>query len=188
MLQRILSLAADRGAVTNARRAMLHDAQLHEQRQRLAPGTTRGRLDEPGQTLQVIEPEQCWELLDGQPIGRLSFTAHSGVPVIVLVNYVVDRKTIVLRSGRGPKHSAAARGEVVAFEADDIDKVSRSGWSVVVVGDARLVTDPGERRRLSVLGLQPWASGPRDDYIVITPRNVAGRWLRAATCQTQIRP
>jgi len=184
MLRRILSLAADRGAVTNARRALLFAAQLHEQRRRLAPGATPGPLDEPGQMLQVIEPDQCWELLEGQPVGRLSFTAHSGVPVIVLVNYVVDRKTIVLRTGRGPKHSAAASGEVVAFETDDIDTVSRSGWSVVVVGDARVVTDPGERRRLSVLGLQPWASGPRDDYVVITPRNVAGRWLRAATSPT----
>ena len=169
-------VSSDPAAVANARRSTEADAKGRRQRTQLAPGAQPG---DPGQVLEAIEPWQCWDLLTTQPFGRLSFTGHSGVPVIVLVNYVVDGETVVLRSGRGPKLNAASRGDLVAFEADEIDVVGRTGWSVVVIGQAHVVNDAAERRRLSALDLRPWVAGPRDDYIVITPRNVAGRWLRA---------
>ena len=178
MLRRLLTLVSDPGAVANARRSALHDAHEHRQRVQLAPGTPPDH-DQDGQALELLEPEQCWQLLASQPFGRLAFTAHSGVPTIVVVNHAVDGQTVVLRSGRGPKLSAASRGDRVAFEADAIDAETRTGWSVVVLGDARVVTDPAVRRSLSQLDLEPWAAGPRDDYIVITPRNIAGRWLRS---------
>ena len=170
-------VASDPAAVANARRSMLHEARERRQRDRLAPGSRPDAADGPGGVLEAIEPEQCWQLLATQPIGRLSFTAHSGVPVIVVVNYAVDGQTVVLRTGRGPKLQAAARGELVAFEADDIDPATRTGWSVVVLGKAQVAADPASRRRLAGLGLAPWAAGPRDDYVVIAPRNVAGRRL-----------
>lgn len=170
-------VASDSTAVANAGQSVLKQARHRQDRERLAPGA---RSDGPGHVLEAIEPERCWELLATQPLGRLSFTAHSGVPVIVPVNFAVDDRTIVLRSGHGPKLTAAARRDLVAFEVDDIDIGSRTGWSVVVIGQASLVTESSQRRRLDALGLQPWASGPREDYVVITPRNVAGRRLRAA--------
>lgn len=165
-------------AIANAGRAVIRETERWEQRDRLRPGAHPGG---PGQLLDAVEPDECWHLLATQRIGRLSFTAQGGLPVIVPVNFVVDDETIVFRTGRGPKLTAATRGELVAFEADDIDMVARAGWSVVVIGKARVVTSETEHHRLASLGLQPWAAGPRDEYVVITPRNVAGRRLHDGT-------
>jgi uncharacterized protein len=167
-------VGSDVTAIANAGRAVLREEQDRQQRARVAPGA---RSEDPGQHLDSIDSERCWQLLATQPFGRLSFTAHSGVPVIVPVNFAVDGKTLVLRSGRGPKLDAATRGDFVAFEADEIDVANRTGWSVVVIGQAGLATGAAERRRLSGIGLDPWVTGPRDAYVVITPRNIAGRWL-----------
>lgn len=164
-------------AIVNAGRAVLEETERWEQRDRLAPGA---RADGPGQAIDAIAPDECWELLAGAEIGRLSFGAHGGLPVIVPVNFTVDGETIVFRTGRGPKLTAASRREIVAFEADAIDVESRTGWSVVVIGQARVVTSETERRRLDALGLRPWVAGPRDEYVVITPRNVAGRLVHAS--------
>src|SRR5206468_4082261 len=120
-----------------------------EQRDRLAPGA---HVDGPGQALDALAPEECWRLLGTQQIDRLSFSAQGGLPVIVPVNFTVDGETVVFRTGRGPKLTAATRGELVAFEADEIDVPSRTGWSVVVIGQARVVEDVDERRRLDGLG------------------------------------
>lgn len=163
-------------AIVNAGRAVLRETEHWEQRDRLAPGA---RPDGPGQAIDAIAPPECWELLATQQIGRVSFTAQGGLPVIVPVNFAVDDETIVFRTGRGPKLTAAKRGEVVAFEADSIDVGTRTGWSVVVIGRAEVVTDDADRRRLDTLGLRPWVAGPREEYVVVTPRNVAGRLVRA---------
>jgi nitroimidazol reductase NimA-like FMN-containing flavoprotein (pyridoxamine 5'-phosphate oxidase superfamily) len=162
-------------AVANAGWAVIRETEHWQQRDHLAPGAHPAG---PGQLLDAIASKECWNLLAGQQIGRLSFTAQGGLPVIVPVNFVADDRTIVFRTGRGPKLTAAARLEVVAFEADQIDIETRTGWSVVVIGQAALVTDWSERQRLDSLGLHPWVAGPRDEYVVITPRNVAGRFIR----------
>ena len=164
-------------AVANAGRAVLQETERWEQRDHLAPGA---RPSGPGQLLDAIAPDECWELLASQQIGRLAFSAQGGLPVVLPVNYLVDDQTVVFRTGRGPKLTAAARREVVAFEVDQIDVETHTGWSVVVIGQAALVTMPGERARVEALGLRPWVAGPRDEYVVIAPRNVAGRFLHPA--------
>jgi len=67
----------------------------------------------------------------------------------------------------------------VAFEADAIDPFNRIGWSVVVVGGARLVRDDAQLGHYRKL-LQPWAAGPKDDVIVIQADMVTGIRLARA--------
>ncbi|GAA3148546.1 hypothetical protein GCM10017687_77250 [Streptomyces echinatus] len=63
---------------------------------------------------------------------------------------------------------------VVAYEADAIDPETHLGWSVVVTGYARLVTDPAELARLRGL-LVPWMRQPEMDQAVrIRPELVTG--------------
>lgn len=162
------------GSRANAWRAGVADARRTDERARLGPGA---KPTGSGAVLEALSEAECWEMLDTAVFGRLAFTAHSGAPVIVPVNHVVDGHDIVLRTGHGPKRAAALRGDLVAFEVDDIDPIARSGRSVVVTADARVVEDPTELSRLRALSLQPWAAGPRDDYVVLTPRHVAGRRL-----------
>lgn len=50
---------------------------------------------------------------------------------------------------------ADATGVVVAYEADVIDPETHLGWSVVITGYARRVTDPGDLARYAAR-LSPW--------------------------------
>jgi hypothetical protein len=65
---------------------------------------------------------------------------------------------------------------VVAFEADEYDERTRSGWSVLVNGRAHAIYEDAEIRRLSRLGLRPWVTAAdRPFWIRIQPTSVSGR-------------
>jgi hypothetical protein len=56
--------------------------------------------------------------------------------------------------------AAATDHAVVAFQADDLDPVLRSGWSVTVVGRSEEVTDGADIARLGEVGLESWHPVP----------------------------
>jgi hypothetical protein len=62
---------------------------------------------------------------------------------------------------------------VACYEADDIDPVRHTGWSVIVTGMARLVREPAAAGRYRHL-LQPWADGQMDYVIAIEPQLITG--------------
>ena len=106
-------------------------------------------------------------------MGHLAYIARVGVPDIVPVNYEMDGDALLIRSAPGPKLQAAERGDVVAFEVDDIDEDRHTGWSVVVIGRARSVVTGYDGTSAPT----PWARGPRRHMIRIEPRRVDGRRL-----------
>ncbi|MER5435247.1 pyridoxamine 5'-phosphate oxidase family protein [Streptomyces sp. NPDC002588] len=117
---------------------------------------------------------ECATLLSTHGVGRLAVSTALG-PVIVPVNYSVVDDTIVFRTALGATPSLAA-GCPVAFEVDRIDDVFSEGWSVLVRGHARIVTDIGEVRRLAQqVHSAPWAGGRRDQWVRIEPYAVTGR-------------
>src|SRR5690606_7809383 len=88
---------------------------------------------------------EAMRLLASVPFGRIVFT-RDALPAVRPVNHLVDGELIIVRTGltTGLSNSVrSARSVVVAYEADDIDPVRRLGWSVVITGAARPVTDPG---------------------------------------------
>src|SRR5260370_33609798 len=88
----------------------------------------------------------------------------------------MDGQDPVLRTAAGSKLSAAEGRNVVAFEADDYDERTRSGWSVLVNGRARAIYEDAEIQRLSRLGLHPWVTAvDRPFWIRILPTSVSGR-------------
>jgi uncharacterized protein len=99
------------------------------------------------------------------------------MPAVELVNFVLDRGDVVIRTDAGGKLFAAAQRAVVAFEVDELDAGQHTGWSVTAVGESREVTDPDEIARLRADGPRPWAPGDRDQFIRITPGIVNGRRL-----------
>lgn len=127
--------------------------------------------------LEVLTFDQCLQLLASAPVGRVGF--HAGGEVVVLpVNYVVDGQDVVFRTAHGSKLSAAEGQEVVAFEADEYDPDTRSGWSVLVNGRAETVQEDAEIQRLSRLGLHPWATAVNHPFwIRIHPVAVSGRQI-----------
>lgn len=162
------------GALDNARQALATLDELGRDRERLHPGAPAAA---GGPRLAALAAEECWALLATAPVGRLGFTAHSGAPVIVPVNVVVFGHSVAFRTGPGPKLLAAERGAAMVVEADSLDPGTRTGWSVCVHGHARRVVDPAQIRRLNNLGIEPWAGGPRDAFVVVRADHVAGRRL-----------
>ena len=146
----------------------------------LVPDMT-GLADHAG--LETLPLEVCLRLLESVPVGRVSYCTDGEV-VTLPVNHVVDGKAVVFRTDRGSKLSAADRRDHVAFEADDYDPRTRTGWSVLVKGRAEVVREDSEIQRLSRLGLYPWVTAvDRPFWIRIRPTSVTGRHTPLTTPQ-----
>ncbi|WP_109522667.1 MULTISPECIES: pyridoxamine 5'-phosphate oxidase family protein [Nocardia] len=133
-------------------------------------------LDEPGRALQRLDRAEALRLLAGTPVGRVVFTRHA-LPAIRPVNHLVETDgSIIVRTRLAASLTTAVRGNsgvVVAYEADEIDPVRRVGWSVVVTGIARPVTEPDRVARYERL-LRPWVDKVVDTVIAIDPTIVSG--------------
>jgi nitroimidazol reductase NimA-like FMN-containing flavoprotein (pyridoxamine 5'-phosphate oxidase superfamily) len=118
--------------------------------------------------------DECWTLLATSTVGRLAWSGPEG-PTVLPVNFTVVGESIVFRTS---PYAAAAR-EVddlpVAFEVDDLDPGTRSGWSVLVRGTARLVYDDTLAPGRSTPDV--WAEGGRALHVVIAARQLTGRRL-----------
>lgn len=125
--------------------------------------------------LGILSLAQCRALLDQQPVGRLGFE-HPRGPVILPVNHTRHGNLIGFRSAAGTKLEWAVGSRRVAFEVDDFDPWTHSGWSVLAVGPARIAT-PVEVAHFSTSGLRPWADRvERDTWITIQVERLSGRW------------
>ncbi|MEU3793983.1 pyridoxamine 5'-phosphate oxidase family protein [Streptomyces fructofermentans] len=121
-----------------------------------------------------LDAGECQARLGTHGVGRIAVAADDG-PLVVPVNYDVIDGAIVFRTAAGATPSLAD-GHRVAFEADRIDDAFSSGWSVLVRGQARIVTDPEQIRRLDAEAFSaPWAGGRRDLWVRVEPRTVTGR-------------
>jgi uncharacterized protein len=63
----------------------------------------------------------------------------------------------------------------VAFEVDELDPHTHTGWSVVITGWAFEVTDPDGLADLTKLAVRPWPTGPKSRYVRIVPDTIDGR-------------
>jgi hypothetical protein len=102
------------------------------------------------------------------------------MPAVELVNFTMDAGDVVIRTAPSGKLLAAIQGAVVAFEADEYDPVTRTGWSVTAIGHAREVTDPADIGMLRATGPHPWAPGHHPYFVRIHPGQLNGRYLSAA--------
>lgn len=121
----------------------------------------------------VMTPEQSRRALERAQVGRVVFTDRA-LPAVLPVTYILDDDTIVIRTARGSRLARAADGAVLAFETDELDAVRRSGWSVVVTGEARIEADDAEQERLGGL-LDAWVPGVKSVFIRIPLTVVTGR-------------
>ena len=124
--------------------------------------------------LAELPKDEALRLLASVPFGRVVFTARA-LPAVRPVNHLVDGSRIIIRTSLGSALSTDVdgTGTVVAYEADEIDPVTRQGWSVVVVGRALPVTDGPLSARYRQ-ALHPWAAGQRDEVIAISTDMVTG--------------
>jgi hypothetical protein len=124
---------------------------------------------------ESLPTDVCLRLLESVPVGRVSFYTDGEV-ITLPVNHVVDGQDVVFRTDRGSKLSASERQDLVAFEADDYDPKTRTGWSVLIKGRAEVVHEDSEIQRLNQLDLHPWVTAvERPFWIRIRPAAITGR-------------
>ena len=134
------------------------------------------KLVDLSEGIEILSYEECRSLLRGEQVGRLAVVIE-GRPEIFPVNYGIDGDGILFRSNPGMKVTGALTGDV-AFEVDHIDVEARSGWSVVVHGQAQDISHfegPGLRARSE----DPWP-GPKGTLVRITPETTTGRRVTGA--------
>jgi hypothetical protein len=119
-------------------------------------------------------------LLASVPIGRVVVTQQA-LPAVSPVHFAVVDDGIVFRASAGGAVATGASDAIVAFEADQVDAGSGSGWSVVVVGQAREIPDGAGRSRGGGLGLRSWAPQQPSCLIRLSLDRISGRRTPSAS-------
>ncbi len=129
----------------------------------VGPGWLRG-------SFHALPDSECQELLDSVNVGRIGFWTPEG-PCVLPVNYVTAHGSILFRTSPYTSIAQHVDGKVVAFEVDDVDYFSESGWSVLVRGVAEVVLGPS-----AVPGPpDPWPEGARSVVVRVRTASVSGR-------------
>ena len=127
------------------------------------------------EAIEEITREECLELLQTKAkVGRVAFI-EDGRPMVLPVNYRADADSVVFCTADGSKLSYLKDGAPAAFEIDAARSANRSGWSVVVQGTAREVTDEGELYELRHGPLKSWATDASQHWIRISIDQISGR-------------
>ncbi|MFD0019889.1 helix-turn-helix domain-containing protein [Streptomyces sp. NPDC058382] len=133
-------------------------------------------LARAAQQAQMVELDETdsWTLLGDHGVGRVALASGDG-PVVLPLNYqVLDGEVMFSTAEHSPL--ATAEGTEIAFEADHIDDAFSRGWSVLLVGPVRAVTDEDAARRFREAAYSsPWAGEGRESVMVLAPRRVTGR-------------
>ncbi|MDP9222546.1 MAG: pyridoxamine 5'-phosphate oxidase family protein [Actinomycetota bacterium] len=126
--------------------------------------------------MEILDRAECLRLMCRAPFGRLVYTV-AAMPSVQPVNFIVHQDMIVIRTASESKLAAATRGSVVAFETDDIDVETHTGWSVMVVGRCYEVTELFELAELAAAAPRAWACPDGQRFIAVRIEQVTGRWL-----------
>lgn len=127
--------------------------------------------------LMELDEAECWELLGTREVGRIAYVDDRG-PVAVPVTFVADGESVLIRVS---PYSGLARhlpDALAAFEVDELNDFTRSGWSVVLRGRIQTVESddlPAPEARPT-----PWPEGQRSLHLRLTPDSVTGRRLLEA--------
>jgi uncharacterized protein len=126
--------------------------------------------------LEILDEDECWRLIGSAPIGRVVFVDATG-PAALPVTHTVSDRTIVFRSERGSKLSMVERGRPLAFEVDEWDGSTGTGWSVLLRGSSELVA-ADDVARVERRTAHPWVEvGDTGAWARIRPFEVTGRRL-----------
>ena len=127
--------------------------------------------------LSELDQPTCHRLIEPGGVGRVVYCAARG-PVAVPVNFKTLDQDVVFRTEASFSLIPDLVGDRISFEVDRIDDPLTEGWSVLLTGRARVITDDDEIAKVESLGVEPWALGERNTYFRLTPDVVTGRRIR----------
>ena len=128
--------------------------------------------------LEVLDLDECLAKLVAVPVGRLAFHLDGELTILPVV-HTVDGVDVCFRTTGDSKIQAAVDRDPVAFEVDQFDASTRTGWSVVVQGTALVVDDESDVRRLDQVARAPWVPphpGP-STWVRVRTQSITGRAL-----------
>ena len=107
----------------------------------------------------ALSERECWELLATTSVGRLALSVRA-LPMILPVQYFLDGRRLAVCLGHHALPERALDGTILAFAADSIDPVTRSGWLVqgqgksVIPSGLRIDTDCGAPAAAQVVEIE----------------------------------
>jgi nitroimidazol reductase NimA-like FMN-containing flavoprotein (pyridoxamine 5'-phosphate oxidase superfamily) len=123
----------------------------------------------------AMAEDACLTALRTERIGRIVLTQRA-MPVAVPVSYLVTLDGVVVRVPDDDTSDWHAAGSVVALEADALDV--DGGWSVLVLGMAKQVTDTAQIDHFDRTVPMTWAdTASSNAYLRIPFSLVSGRRL-----------
>jgi nitroimidazol reductase NimA-like FMN-containing flavoprotein (pyridoxamine 5'-phosphate oxidase superfamily) len=125
-------------------------------------------------SLEEIEQAEAVELLGTESVGRLIYTRFA-LPAVMPVNYAVREDAVWVWTASESSLAQAVRGAVIGFEVDHLEYEARTGWSVLVLGVAEVVTDPEVLERARMDGPEPWVPGRKVHLLRVPLSVVSGR-------------
>lgn len=133
------------------------------------------RARKPESQLEEIPAAESWELLGQHEMGRIAIVVD-GKPQIFPVNYGLKGRVIVFRTAAGTKLAHAPESPV-AFEAAEYDASAGAGWSVMVQGYGRDITEAADDFSWTARGarVHPAAPGEKLHMIAVDPTQISGR-------------
>lgn len=131
------------------------------------------RMDGPENPdgIENLSTSECWRLLREATVGRVA-VVRDGAPDLFPVNHIVDRGTVIYRTGPGALFTSTPHQDV-AFEVDGFDE--EAAWSVVLHGRATESSQITDLIDSFTLPLAPWQPGDKPRFVRIEPSEVSGR-------------
>lgn len=117
---------------------------------------------------------ECLRLLQYESfVARLAF-AVDGLVHIRPVNYLSDESRLVFCTTSSTVVGAVSSGTGVVLEIDGSRPLDHSGWSVIVRGPAREITDPQELEYLRRGPLKSWAVARGGRWVQVDIDEISG--------------
>lgn len=125
--------------------------------------------DEP---VEILSEARSWKLLEGSVLGRLALCVDGNPELFPLNAYAADGK-ILFHTSPGTKLRELVVNDRAVFETDAF--TSRSGWSVVAKGRARVLTDAAEIAAAQASPLRAWIPTEKTAYVQLDVDEITGR-------------
>ena len=129
--------------------------------------------------LRVMGIDECLERIASVPVGRLAFHLDGEIAVLH-VDHVKDGDDVRYSTAGDSKIQAAIDHARVTYEVDAFDAETRSGWSVVINGNA-VIADEEDTRALTDGSGRPWVPDQGLVWIRVRTQSVTGRELAAGS-------
>lgn len=129
--------------------------------------------------LRILSLEDCLGRLAQTAVGRIAFPLD-GELAILPVAHTMDGVDVCFRTTGDSKIQAAIDHDRVTYEVDEFDAARRTGWSVVVQGNA-VVADDEDARALQDGSGRPWVPDEGLVWIRVRTQSITGRELAAGS-------